>query len=58
MRLKNEISQKRKAALRMKVYLIRALRELVGKPPKELVEARYEKFRRMGMFLEEPLQTV
>jgi acetyl-CoA carboxylase carboxyl transferase subunit alpha len=41
-------------ALRLKIYLIRALRELVGKPSDKLLAARYEKFRRMGMFLEEP----
>jgi acetyl-CoA carboxylase carboxyl transferase subunit alpha len=40
-------------ALRLKIFLIRALRELVGKPTDELLAARYEKFRRMGMFLEE-----
>jgi acetyl-CoA carboxylase carboxyl transferase subunit alpha len=39
-------------ALRLKIYLIRSLRELVGKPSDELVAARYEKFRRMGEFLE------
>jgi acetyl-CoA carboxylase carboxyl transferase subunit alpha len=39
-------------ALRLKIYLIRSLRELVGKPTDELVAARYDKFRRMGQFLE------
>ncbi|HEY2761544.1 MAG TPA: acetyl-CoA carboxylase carboxyltransferase subunit alpha [Pirellulales bacterium] len=39
-------------ALRLKIFLIRALRELVGKPTDELLADRYEKFRRMGMFLE------
>ena len=45
----------RQAALRLKVYLIRALRELVGKPTAEIVDSRYEKFRKMGMYLEEPV---
>jgi acetyl-CoA carboxylase carboxyl transferase subunit alpha len=40
------------AALRLKIYLIRALRELVGNPVDKLLAARYEKFRRMGVFLE------
>jgi acetyl-CoA carboxylase carboxyl transferase subunit alpha len=39
-------------ALRLKIYLIRSLRELVGKPTDELVANRYDKFRRMGEFLE------
>jgi acetyl-CoA carboxylase carboxyl transferase subunit alpha len=39
-------------ALRLKIYLIRSLRELVGKPRNELVATRYEKFRQMGEFLE------
>jgi acetyl-CoA carboxylase carboxyl transferase subunit alpha len=39
---------------RLKMYLIRCLRELVGKPSDELVDQRYEKFRRMGRFLEGP----
>ncbi len=47
----------RQAALRLKVYLIRCLRELVGKPPADLVNSRYEKFRRMGVFLEEPIES-
>ena len=41
-------------ALRLKIYLIRCLRELVGKPTDQLLAARYEKFRRMGVFLESP----
>ena len=40
-------------AARMKVYLLKCLRELVGIPPVELVERRYNKFRRMGVFLEQ-----
>ncbi|HEY2882667.1 MAG TPA: acetyl-CoA carboxylase carboxyltransferase subunit alpha, partial [Pirellulales bacterium] len=43
-------------ALRLKIYLIRALRELVGKPTDQLLANRYEKFRRMGVFLE-PTET-
>ncbi len=39
-------------ALRLKIYLIRSLRELAPKPIDELLTARYEKFRRMGVFLE------
>jgi acetyl-CoA carboxylase carboxyl transferase subunit alpha len=38
--------------LRLKIYLLRALRELVGKPTDQLLAERYEKFRRMGVFLE------
>ncbi len=41
-------------ALRLKIYLIRCLRELVGKPTDQLLAARYDKFRRMGVFLESP----
>jgi acetyl-CoA carboxylase carboxyl transferase subunit alpha len=41
-------------ALRLKIYLIRSLRELVGKPRDQLVATRYEKFRVMGKFLEAP----
>ncbi|HTQ40282.1 MAG TPA: acetyl-CoA carboxylase carboxyltransferase subunit alpha [Pirellulales bacterium] len=40
-------------ALRLKIYLLRALRELVGQPTDKLLAARYEKFRRMGVFLEQ-----
>jgi acetyl-CoA carboxylase carboxyl transferase subunit alpha len=39
-------------AARMKMYLLKCLRELVGTKPDVLVEKRYEKFRRMGVFLE------
>jgi acetyl-CoA carboxylase carboxyl transferase subunit alpha len=39
-------------AARLKVYLLKCLRELVGVSPEELVDRRYEKFRRMGVFLE------
>jgi acetyl-CoA carboxylase carboxyl transferase subunit alpha len=39
-------------ANRLKMYLVGALRELVGQPLDKLVDQRYEKFRRMGKFLE------
>jgi acetyl-CoA carboxylase carboxyl transferase subunit alpha len=39
-------------ALRLKIYLIRALRELTTKPPEQLVAGRYQKFRQMGVFQE------
>lgn len=46
-------------AARLKMYLIKTLRELISRKPDELVEKRYEKFRQMGRFLEhpEPLST-
>jgi len=40
-------------AQRVKIYLLRALRELVSAPLDELLQHRYEKFRRMGVFLED-----
>jgi acetyl-CoA carboxylase carboxyl transferase subunit alpha len=40
-------------ATRLKTWLLRSLRSLVDQPVDALVEARYEKFRRMGVFLEE-----
>jgi acetyl-CoA carboxylase carboxyl transferase subunit alpha len=42
----------RQMATRLKTYLVRTLRELVGRPAETLVAGRYEKFRRMGKFLE------
>ena len=39
-------------ANRLKTYLRGTLRELCAKPTQKLVEDRYEKFRRMGIFLE------
>lgn len=39
-------------AARLKMYLLHHLRELVDRPIDEVVEARYNKFRRMGVFLE------
>jgi len=41
-------------ASRLKMYLRKTLRELTGTPIDELVEARYEKFRRIGDFHEQP----
>jgi len=34
------------------MYLLKSLRELVDLPTDKLLTARYEKFRRMGQFLE------
>jgi acetyl-CoA carboxylase carboxyl transferase subunit alpha len=42
----------RQMAGRVKMYLLRTLRELLGKPIPALLEARYQKYRRMGVFLE------
>jgi acetyl-CoA carboxylase carboxyl transferase subunit alpha len=39
-------------AQRVKSYLLKSLRELSGVPLEKLVEQRYERFRRLGMFLE------
>jgi len=44
-------------AARLKMYLLKSLRELIHKPLDELVAARYDKFRRMGVFLESPAGT-
>ena len=41
-------------ASRVKLYLMKTLRELSPVPLDKLVEQRYEKFRRMGVFLEQP----
>jgi len=40
-------------ATRVKIFLMKALRELLALSPERLLEERYEKFRRMGVFLEE-----
>ena len=40
-------------AARMKMYLLKQIRELSEKTPEQLVEERYEKFRRIGQFLGE-----
>jgi acetyl-CoA carboxylase carboxyl transferase subunit alpha len=37
---------------RLKQYLTKTLKELVGRPTDELLAGRYEKFRKMGVFLE------
>jgi acetyl-CoA carboxylase carboxyl transferase subunit alpha len=42
----------RQMATRLKTYLSRTLRELLTQPADKLVADRYEKFRRMGKFLE------
>jgi acetyl-CoA carboxylase carboxyl transferase subunit alpha len=42
----------RQMATKLKTFLLRTLRELVVQPADALVAARYEKFRRMGVFLE------
>jgi acetyl-CoA carboxylase carboxyl transferase subunit alpha len=39
-------------AARLKLYLLRSLRELGSLSTDELLAARYDKFRRMGEFLE------
>ncbi|HEX5444820.1 MAG TPA: acetyl-CoA carboxylase carboxyltransferase subunit alpha [Pirellulales bacterium] len=39
-------------AARLKLYFLKSIRELVGRPADALLAARYEKFRRMGQFLE------
>lgn len=45
-------------ATRLKNYLSRTLAELETMPTDELLAARYEKFRRMGVFMEESEATV
>ena len=40
-------------AARLKQFLLRTLRELTPLAKDKLLAARYEKFRRMGVFLEE-----
>jgi acetyl-CoA carboxylase carboxyl transferase subunit alpha len=42
----------RQMANTLKAYLLRYLRELRNVPADELLEARYQKFRRMGVFVE------
>ncbi|HUT92607.1 MAG TPA: acetyl-CoA carboxylase carboxyltransferase subunit alpha [Thermoguttaceae bacterium] len=39
-------------AATLKIYLRSQLRELVGMPIDQLLEARYQRFRRMGVFIE------
>jgi len=45
----------RQMAMRLKTYLGRSLRELVGRSADVLVAERYGRFRKLGVFLEEPL---
>jgi acetyl-CoA carboxylase carboxyl transferase subunit alpha len=42
----------REAAASLKAFLIRSLRDLAGLSPQELLDRRYEKFRRIGVFEE------
>ena len=39
-------------AVQVKQYLVKTLRSLVKIPMEELLQQRYEKFRKMGVFLE------
>ncbi len=43
----------RQMAARLKTFLARSLRELVAQPRDTLLAARYEKFRKMGVFLDD-----
>jgi acetyl-CoA carboxylase carboxyl transferase subunit alpha len=45
------------AAARLKMYLIKAIRELSAQPTDSLLASRYQKFRRIGVFLETPAAT-
>jgi acetyl-CoA carboxylase carboxyl transferase subunit alpha len=38
-------------AVRLKMYLIKSLRELTEQPADQLLSGRYQKFRQMGRFL-------
>jgi acetyl-CoA carboxylase carboxyl transferase subunit alpha len=40
-------------AARLKMYLTKTLRELANKPANELLEGRYQKFRKIGVFHDE-----
>ena len=42
----------REAAANLKSFLIRSLREIADQPRSEILDRRYEKFRRMGVFEE------
>jgi acetyl-CoA carboxylase carboxyl transferase subunit alpha len=42
---------------RLKWYLMKCLRDLVGRPIELLLEERYTKFRRIGQFLESPTES-
>ena len=39
-------------AARLKMYLVKSLQKLVDEPLDQLVQKRYEKFRRIGVYLE------
>ena len=39
-------------AARLKVYLVKTLRELMAESVDQLLEKRYQKYRRMGVFLD------
>ncbi|MCG8584177.1 MAG: acetyl-CoA carboxylase carboxyltransferase subunit alpha [Pirellulales bacterium] len=41
-------------AFRLKTFLSQTLRELVAQPTDQLLAARYEKFRKIGVFLDDP----
>lgn len=41
-------------AARLKMYLSKSIRELVSQPLDSLLAARYQKFRRLGVFIESP----
>ncbi len=43
----------RQMAMRLKTYLGRMLRELVGRPAETLVAERYDRFRTLGVFIED-----
>lgn len=42
-------------AARLKMYLLKSIRELVSQPLDSLLAARYQKFRRLGVFVESPV---
>ncbi|HUY87192.1 MAG TPA: acetyl-CoA carboxylase carboxyltransferase subunit alpha [Pirellulales bacterium] len=42
---------------RLKMYLLKSIRELAGRPSDVLLAGRYDKFRKMGVFLESPAGT-
>jgi acetyl-CoA carboxylase carboxyl transferase subunit alpha len=44
----------RQMAIRLKMFLVRTLKDLVDRPRDDLVAERYDRFRKMGVFLEEP----
>jgi acetyl-CoA carboxylase carboxyl transferase subunit alpha len=41
-------------AARLKMYLVKSIRELISQPVDSLLAARYQKFRRIGAYLEAP----